>query len=428
MLLRPNKYVVIVFGKSSGSVRAANEDGQCVYVLGTNQVMAAGNAAGGSESHQFAGNSAVAAAFPTGRSGLLATDRNVQISESHERGTATLAADAALADDGRGPAAPCKQKDSVLKTLALLVAVVVVIVVSGCAGVDSRAATQSDILASAQSPTADPALLRAALLARLRTFALKGDLFDPNATASLLALTLQAETSDVVHLRKDCGDGTTQWAEVTTVTQSEPAWYRTLPSGAGHMPIPAFTINPATTTADPGVDYKVYHSVHCRDWGRMRDHRESHLWLTGLPAFTCLTPAQIKAEIPEAKAEWATDGVSFMSFDGRVDDDSAINLSFWFRAGAPCAISAEFRQDQEDGYRYHRAQYKYQACRDPSDREFCSAHPDVTWSNRDLLRQMVIQAYERCGTVDTFYAKEPSTGVPTPPIPRPRRNTPCDGL
>lgn len=91
-------------------------------------------------------------------------------------------------------------------------------------------------------------------------------------------------------------------------------------------------------------------------------------------------------------------------------------------------LTAELNQDQEDGLRYRRAMYKYEACRNPSDRALCTAHPDITWSDRELLREMVLQAYERCGTVNSFYLKEPATGELPLPLPAKHRSSPCDGL
>jgi hypothetical protein len=158
----------------------------------------------------------------------------------------------------------------------------------------------------------------------------------------------------------------------------------------------------------------------------MRDSKEANVTFNGLPAFACFTPATIEAEIPEIRRVLATDGVSIMRLDGRIDDDSAVTVSFGFRAGAACALSAEIIQDQEKGLRYLRALSKYEACRRPSDREFCSKHPNMAWSDRELLREMVIQAYQRCGTVNTFYVKEPATGQPSPPTLRSRKSSPCD--
>jgi hypothetical protein len=217
---------------------------------------------------------------------------------------------------------------------------------------------------------------------------------------------------------------------VTNLAPTELSWFRELPSGAGHIEIPAFSINPATTSGDPKVEYHIYHSVECADWPRMRDHKSARVSLNGLPAYSCLAPSDIAKEIPAIRPAPATDGVFIMTLDGRIEDDVAVTLSFFFRAGAPCALAAEINQDQEGGHRYRRALLKYEACRDPSDRDFCSKHPNVTWGDRELRREMVMQAYQRCGTVNTFYSKERSTGEPPPPRSNElrRRSTPCDGL
>src|SRR3569833_1049469 len=195
-------------------------------------------------------------------------------------------------------------RNAVLKCYALLFGIVGVI--AGCTGSTSH--TTRD----------DPATVRSTLVARLRTLALKGSLFEPETVAPILGMQFRSELRPVPHLTADCGDGTRRWADVTRVTESQPSWYRALPTGAGHMAIPAFTINPATSTEDPAIDYSIFHGVYCRDWPAMRDHREAHLWLTGLPAFTCLTPDEITALLPGVKNVRASDGVSLMEFAGRI--------------------------------------------------------------------------------------------------------------
>jgi hypothetical protein len=107
-----------------------------------------------------------------------------------------------------------------------------------------------------------------------------------------------------------------------------------------------------------------------------------------------------------------------MELQGRQGDDSGTRLTFVFRAGASCALSAEVRQDQEAGLRYRRASYRYSKCREPSDREFCLMHPNVSWSNGEAIDEMNIQADKRCGTVDSLYRQEPNSGISPPPIER----------
>lgn len=277
-------------------------------------------------------------------------------------------------------------------------------------------------------PVSEQATARSTFLFRVRELAIRGNLFEPDSVARILDMKLQAATE--MRAPRNCGDGTMTKMEVTTVAPSELPWFRELPSGAGHIDIPSFTINPATTSGDPTIAYHVYHVVECADWPRMRDRKEARVSFNGLPAFACLTPSDIAKEIPEIRPVPATDGVFIMQLDGRIDDDAAVTLSFSFRAGAECALAAGINQDQEGGHRYRRALAKYEACRDPSDRDFCSKHPNVTWGDRELRREMVMQAYERCGTVNTFYLKEPRTGEPLPASlsKQTRKRTPCDGL
>lgn len=283
-------------------------------------------------------------------------------------------------------------------------------------------------ISAGEDSSSDEAAVRSTFLLRLRQLATRGNLFEPDPVGQILDMKLHAETNVAGPAPVACGDGIMTSMEVTTVTPSESSWFRELPSGAGHIDIPAFTINPATTSGAPEIEYRVYHSVHCSDWPRMRNHKEACLSFGGLPAFTCLTPSNIATEMPEIHQEMATDGVFILGFDGRVHDDAAVTINFIFRAGAACALSAEIEQDQEHGLRYRRALSKYEACRGPSDREFCSKHPNITWHDRELLRDMIRQAYERCGTVNGFYIKEPSTGESPPPTRSRHKRSPCDGV
>jgi len=115
-------------------------------------------------------------------------------------------------------------------------------------------------------------------------------------------------------------------------------------------------------------------------------------------------------------------------YQGRLGDDSGTTLTFLYRAGVPCALSAEVKQDQEDGLRFRRAFYKYQTCRSRSDQGFCSTHPDISWNDREMLSEMGKQALEECGTPNSHYLEEPATGLPPPPLPeRSGFKSPCPG-
>lgn len=280
-------------------------------------------------------------------------------------------------------------------------------------------------------PFAEQLAVRSRFLQKLRQLATEGDLFDTDSIARILDMRLHAVTETLKHTVKDCGDGSMRWVEVTNVTASEPTWYRALHSGAGHLDIPAFAINPASKTGDPKFTYKVSHSIACRDWPRMQDHTSASLAFVDLPAFSCVTPASITREIPEARFSPGTDGVSLMIVEGRIDDDAAVRLRFVFRFGVSCALGAEVSQDQQDGLRYQRAVAKYKACRLPADREFCASHPSFSWSDRDLHREMVLHAYRSCGLINDFYIKEPHSGeAPAMGTDEPLRlrQSPCEDI
>jgi hypothetical protein len=235
-------------------------------------------------------------------------------------------------------------------------------------------------------PFSEQSSVRSRFLLQLRQLATEGDLFDTNSVARILDMRLHADTEMLKHTVRECGDGSMRWSEATNVTASDPTWYRALPSGAGHLDI---------------------------------------------PAFTCVTPASITREIPEARFSPGTDGVSVVIVEGRIDDDAAVRLHFVFRFGVTCALGAEVSQDQEDGLRYQRAVAKYKACRLPLDREFCATHPGFTWSNRELHREMVLNAYRRCGLINDFYIKESRSGEAAPlEAEEPPRfgQSPCESL
>jgi hypothetical protein len=280
-------------------------------------------------------------------------------------------------------------------------------------------------------PFSEQSAVRSRFLLQLRQLATEGDLFDPDSIAQILDMRLHAVTQTLEHTVRACGDGSLRWVEVTNVKASEPTWYHALPSGAGHLDIPAFTINPASKTGDPIFMYEISHGISCRDWPRMQDHTSASLNFRDLPAFSCVTPASITREIPEARFSPGTDGVSEMIVEGRIDDDAGVKLRFVFRFGVTCALSAVVSQDQEDGLRYQRAVAKHKACRLPADQEFCASHPSFTWSDRDLHREMVLNAYRRCGLINDFYIKEPHSGEAAPleaEEPLRSRQSPCDGI
>lgn len=287
---------------------------------------------------------------------------------------------------------------------------------------DTRTSPQSS---AAASEPAGAAAVRKDFLARLRRLAREGNLFEPESVARILNMKFQTGPAPYQPEPVACGDGKTKSFSGIVLTPSQDTWYRTLPTGAGHIDIPAFTINPATTTPDAAIEYRIDRSISCVDYPRLQDQKYAHIWFMGLPAFACLTPANILAEIPEAHFETYTDGVAEMVVDGRVNDDYGVRLNFGFRAGTGCAVTAGIKQDQEEGRRYLRANYDFEMCRRNIVREFCAQDSSFSYDNREKYKALVIRVYQRCGTTHTFYLKEPSNGKA--PLKPPERNirSPC---
>jgi hypothetical protein len=248
-----------------------------------------------------------------------------------------------------------------------------------------------------------------------------GNLFEPKTVANILDVKLESSVAE-----REVPLSCAAHFRTTTLTAPSTSWFHSLPSGVGHVPVPAFTINPATVTGDPELSYEIIHYVYCGEWPRLQDGRKATLTFDGLPAFNCLKPSQIRAAIPEVKLIVATDGVYLVEYRGRLDNASGTTLTFNFRAGVACALSARVSQDQEDGLRYRRAQFKFETCRVAADREFCSAHPDFAWRDSAMVAEMNGHAVAKCGSINTIYLREPATGARPPPLPERRHRSPCD--
>jgi hypothetical protein len=263
--------------------------------------------------------------------------------------------------------------------------------------------------------------VRTEFLQRLRRVADSGNLFEQKSVASMLNLKFEASTID-----RNPAISCPAPFRATTVTVRGASWFHPLSTGSGHLDVPAFTINPANVTGDPQFTYQILHYSFCSEWPRLHDGMEATVTFNGLPAFNCLTPSNIRSTIPEGEFVMATDGVSLIQYKGRIDDDSATTLTFNFRAGVQCALAADITQDQEKGLRYRRAQYKYETCRQVTDREFCAIHPDVGWGDTQMLGDMERAAIKRCGSINSIYVAEPANQIAPPLLPHRIKRSPCD--
>jgi hypothetical protein len=267
------------------------------------------------------------------------------------------------------------------------------------------------VAAAAPSDNADPAAIRAEFLLRLRYLAEAGQLFDSAAVARSLGMDAH-ESNRTDPLPLPCEDGSRATLDVTTLEVPNPSWYHALPSGAGHIAIPAFTINPATVSGDPTFKYELRHSHLCPQYLHLSSSTTASVSFDGLPAYSCITPTDIAAQIPSARTVFATDGVFMVNVEGKVDDDAGTELTFSFRAGARCALGATVSQDEERGLRFLRAAYQFAICQETSDHDFCATHQDTgaAWT-APITSQMAHETILRCGLLDSLYGKEPRSGL-----------------
>ena len=261
---------------------------------------------------------------------------------------------------------------------------------------------------------------------RLARVADSGTLDDPGKTMNLLNMAYRQDTVQMAASPPDCSVDWHPESQLRTDVQSvDDSWYHPSPFGIRSLFVPAFMVNPAVAiNGAPKFAYSVTRTIRCTDSFRLQDKTEAKLDLYPLPPFACITRADIARALPRASYEVATDGVSVDRYQGKLDDDSGSTLTFGFRAGALCALSASIGQSQEDGLRFRRAVSKLQACSAEVTQPFCAAHPPFSWGDPldGELRRLVTQ---RCGTLNTVYLKEPRSGQAPPPSAIGIRHGPC---
>ncbi|MGG1946879.1 hypothetical protein AB1286_19030 [Trinickia sp. NRRL B-1857] len=214
-----------------------------------------------------------------------------------------------------------------------------------------------------------------------------------------------------------------------TVEVTESRWYAPSPFGTERLRVPAFAINPEVTIAGkPAIDYQVTHTIQCADsLPALQEQTEAKLAFAPLPPFACITSADITRVLPRSRFQHATDGVDYFEYRGHLDDDIGTNLSFHFRAGAPCALSATIEQTQSAGLRFQRALEKLRRCVDKADRQFCAGHAPFGWGDGATIDAMDQHARQSCGTLNQLYLREPRSGEPPPPKSSSAfKRSPCD--
>jgi|FEC22Drversion2_1045045.scaffolds.fasta_scaffold02512_4 hypothetical protein len=229
-----------------------------------------------------------------------------------------------------------------------------------------------------------------AFFTRLKALADTGDLFDPTSVAGRLDMKLQAETKERIPQPANCkGALGFRSHQTTTVATVGETWYRPMPGGLDDMPIPAAFINPATSAGQAAFTYSIQHTVGCSDRFSLVDQTSASLGFSGLPSFACVSARGVLALLPGSKWNMATDGVSLVQYQGRLDDDVRVGVDVYFRAGAPCAIGATVTQSQREGLRYQRAEAKRRNCGVQVTRTFCADHKPFGWGGWTGTRRTV---------------------------------------
>ena len=222
------------------------------------------------------------------------------------------------------------------------------------------------------------------LLNGLQQLTDEGALFDPMRVEQVLYLRLETSQREGVPQPADCSNSRGNRSLTIIEQSSRPDWLRPTAEGIRDMPIPAFSINRAEVSGSPAFSYAEYEAKACNDRYSLPDTREANLSINGLPALTCLKLDDVDKRLG-AKPVQATDGVDMIVFEARDNDQKAATLTFVYRAGAPCALSAEIRQGYKIGYRYQRAAAKWQGCYDATKHPYCALNGSITWGDGKKL-------------------------------------------
>ena len=264
---------------------------------------------------------------------------------------------------------------------------------------------------------------------RLKAAADTGDFFDPLSISKILQIDFRIETSESVPQPADCSKVSNFSSFLTTKALAESSWYRVLPSGIGSMEVPAAFINPASKTGDAKLTYTITRKILCSDCCGLGliDSTSARISFSGLPSFACISSKDIERFMPDAKPVAATDGVSLYVYQGRLDDNVGTEVEFFFRLGAPCALSADIMQDQTAGLRDGRAVSKRFNCRVRAYHEFCAVHGPFPGSDGFTWGEMEKYTDGVCGTIDSLYKRDTEKGTLPPPVPPVRKGVePCD--
>jgi hypothetical protein len=266
------------------------------------------------------------------------------------------------------------------------------------------------------------------LIGRIKALTDAGVLYEPDKVARTLSLTFRASTPETRQPFSNCTNPYDSSWDTINYTPQERSWYGATPEGISYMHRPGFAINSPVIMGDPKFAYTVSAHKSCTGRAEPKEYTEAKIDFSYVSGYVCITPQTLSKVLPEARYVYATDGAAPYYYTGKFDDKSKATAEFDFFAGTQCMIGVTITQSDKSGKRFLRAQALFQQCRRKADHDYCATHESFSWGEGDKIGAMDDFAVESCGTVNSYFQKEPLSGKePESLPPRGYSKTPCDG-
>lgn len=263
------------------------------------------------------------------------------------------------------------------------------------------------------------------LLGRIKAVADEGALFEPDKVARLLSLSLKPGEAEMRAPFSNCGNPYDGSSETRHYVPQEPNWYFASPEGVPHMQRPGFTINPPAVMRDPAFSYSVSKHKSCTGRSEPKEYTDARIDFSYISGYACITPQVLNRVLPQAEEGRGTDGAMPYFYSGKFDDRTWTKVNFSFFFGTECLIGVTIDQSEMTGKRFLRARSKFQECKRQAELEYCSGREPFSWSEGDKIEAMDNFAFGKCGTMNSYFQKEPLSGEEPPPVPR-HTWSPCD--
>jgi hypothetical protein len=252
----------------------------------------------------------------------------------------------------------------------------------------------------------------------MRELAQSGHLANPAFVSATLGIQLQEEsTRRLSSAACPANRSLTASTDVTRYVATGPVWFASLPGGTPRVTYPATATSPPLEEAvSPALAYHVIVMTSCPGVMALDTETSATLEFRGLPAFACIR--NVDDHLPSALPPRAADGTATVLFRGKHDDYTGTDLTFFYRNGFSCAVTATLVQEDRMSNRFERATQKYRACLDSARNAYCAAHRTSRWQDQNSP-DMNADGIAHCGHFTDFFRREPYSGEPPAPGPIP---------